>query len=83
MMMWRAANPPAHAGNPEARQQAQLPNAQSPGQQTMQPQQDPNLLAQAIRYRHATGDDRPAYSMVFPDFQVQLPPHLADQLQRR
>lgn len=79
---WRGANPPAIPGNEGARQQAQMPGSLSPGQQTMQPAQDPNMLRQALEYSRRTGDQRPAYSMVFPDFEVQLPPHLTDQIRR-
>ena len=79
---WRAANPPASAGNSEAKLQAQLPNAQLQNSRGVEQENFQNIRQQAIAYGHRTGDRRAAYSSVFPDFQVQLPPHIAAELQR-
>jgi hypothetical protein len=80
---WRAANPPAHQGNAEQKAQAAIMGANmQPGRQLDQAQNRQEVLAQAIQYGHQSGDRRAAYSQVFPGFQVELPPHLADQFQR-
>lgn len=80
---WRTANPPSSTGNVEQKAQAMLPNANVSGPRTMEPSNDrQQQLMQAIAYGHMSGDRRPAYSSVFPDFQVAIPAHLADQFQR-
>ena len=77
---WRAANPPQSPGNSEQKQQAQLLNGQVQTNRQVDPAASQDLMQQAIRYGHVSGDKRAAYSMMFPDFKIQIPPHLADQL---
>jgi len=85
---WQRANPPASAGNAAAKQQAALlGGTPQPGQRTPEGQPTPEdraeYMKQAIAYGHATGDKRPAYSNLFPGFKVDIPPHLAAQLNRQ
>lgn len=79
---WRSANPPASSGNAAAKIQAQLPNQNAQNSRQVEPEQHANLMQQAIAYGHRTGDKRAAYSMLFPDFKIQLPPHIAAQLRQ-
>jgi len=84
---WQRANPPASTGSAAQKQQAALLGGQpQPGQRTPEGQQTPEdraeFMKQAIAYGHATGDKRPAYSNLFPGFKVDIPPHLAAQLNR-
>ena len=79
---WRSANPPASSGNTVAKQQAALPNQSMQNTRQVEPQQNQDILNQAIAYGHRTGDRRAAYSMLFPEFKVQLPPHIAAELRQ-
>jgi hypothetical protein len=85
---WQKANPPANPGNPALKQQAQLlGGTPQPGQRQPEGVQTPEdraeFMKQAIAYGHVTGDRRPAYSNLFPNFKVEIPPHLAAQLNRQ
>lgn len=79
---WRASNPPADSGSMAAKQQAALPNQNAQLNRQVEPSQNQDILAQAIAYGHRTGDKRAAYSMLFPEFKVQLPPHIAAELRQ-
>ena len=84
---WQAANPPADKGNLEQKKQAQLLGQQpAPGQRPVEgmrtPEEHAEFMKQAIAYGNATGDRRAAYSNLFPGFKVEIPPHLAAQLNR-
>jgi hypothetical protein len=79
LLNWKASGKAVSApGSPELKQQAALPNGNvsQPGNPVLN---DPSLMEQALRYGHITGDKRPAYSMLFPDFEPILPPHLQQQ----
>jgi hypothetical protein len=82
LQAWRTANPPANSGNVAAKVQASLPNQNAQLNRQVEPSQNQDVLAQAIAYGHRTGDKRAAYSMLFPDFKVQLPPHIAAELRQ-
>ena len=77
---WKRTLPVQSPGNPQAIQQAALPNSQQPQGRGLDPTAgQAEQLAMAIQYGHRTGDKRAALSMVFPDFELQLPPHLQNQ----
>ena len=82
LQSWRTANPPANSGSVAAKVQASLPNQNAQLNRQVEPSQNQDVLAQAIAYGHRTGDKRAAYSMLFPDFKVQLPPHIAAELRQ-
>jgi len=75
LLQWKLAKPVTAPGDPALRANAALPNQQIT-QPTGSQSQDPTLMEQAIRYHRVSGDSRPAYQMLFPDFEPQLPPHL-------
>lgn len=82
LQLWRAANPPADGGSMIAKQQAALPNQNAQLNRQVDAPRNQDMLNQAIAYGHRTGDKRAAYSMLFPDFKVQLPPHIAAELRQ-